>query len=493
MILTATRAGDPTDAQRFETGHGIVIIGRGADCDWTLPDPHRLLSKRHCRMSLEPGGWQVTDLSSNGMTLNGQALRQGAPQPLRHGDRLGMGAYEIVISLESDVEPAADAFAGIDQGYDSPFGHDPAGQRRVGDPFVAPGAEIITEAFDVGLPPAFGLSSPAPGRPGAGPHSGSAPDAVSDLQASFTPPRPAGQLLPEDWDAEPATSAPSQATGPAPASPPLPPTTSSPFEDDASLLHDAPLPSSSVPDHVPDISPPTPSIAPAPPPAPPAEPVPPAERGAAEDAAMRAFAAFARGAGLDGVPREAPEVALEQLGRAFRAYVVGLRRLMIARATVKGEFRIDQTMIRPFGNNPLKFATDDDDAMAALLGIGRQVGMSPEQAVADSLRDVRSHELALTRALNEAVRQLLADLAPQTIAAEMPAGPFDLLPLVRDTRAWRAYGTRHARTVEALDDSLEGVFGQAFARAYGAALNEIQAGDLGDEVSGPAARPGRRA
>jgi len=63
-----------------------------------------------------------------------------------------------------------------------------------------------------------------------------------------------------------------------------------------------------------------------------------------------------------------PAAALEALGAAFRALVSGLRLALIARSAIKGEFRIEQTVIRSRGNNPLKFSADDDDALLALLG-----------------------------------------------------------------------------------------------------------------------------
>jgi predicted component of type VI protein secretion system len=104
----------------------------------------------------------------------------------------------------------------------------------------------------------------------------------------------------------------------------------------------------------------------------------PASPPASGDAA--GFAAFAAGAGIAGTPTGEPSATLAALGAAFRATVSGLRRLLIARATIKGEFRMEQTMIRASGNNPLKFSADDNDALAALLCIGRQGGMTPAQA-----------------------------------------------------------------------------------------------------------------
>jgi hypothetical protein len=63
--------------------------------------------------------------------------------------------------------------------------------------------------------------------------------------------------------------------------------------------------------------------------------------------------------------------------------VSGLRSTLMARASIKDEFRIEQTMIRASGNNPLKFSLDDDDALATLLGTGRRTGMGAAEAIAD--------------------------------------------------------------------------------------------------------------
>ena len=115
---------------------------------------------------------------------------------------------------------------------------------------------------------------------------------------------------------------------------------------------------------------------------------------------------------------------MQALGAAFRAMVSGLRQALIARAEIKGEFRIEQTMIRSRGNNPLKFSADDEDALAALLGTGRRSEMSPAEAVSDALRDMRLHELATVAAMQAAVRELLAQFDPATFraAAEKEGG-----------------------------------------------------------------------
>ena len=51
---------------------------------------------------------------------------------------------------------------------------------------------------------------------------------------------------------------------------------------------------------------------------------------------------------------------MEAIGRSYRGLVEGLVDAR-ARASLKGEFRMAQTMIQPVQNNPLKFAPNVDE------------------------------------------------------------------------------------------------------------------------------------
>jgi type VI secretion system FHA domain protein len=167
---------------------------------------------------------------------------------------------------------------------------------------------------------------------------------------------------------------------------------------------------------------------------------------------------------------------MRTVGAAFRAMVSGIRHALIARAEIKGGFRIEQTMIRARGNNPLKFSADDDDALSALLGVGRRVDMQADAAVADALRDMRLHELATMAAMQDAVRAMLAQLDPARLRAEADQqGGMSLLPAQKKARAFEAYEKMHDRVTRALADDFDSVFGKSFARAYETALREISA------------------
>jgi type VI secretion system FHA domain protein len=266
------------------------------------------------------------------------------------------------------------------------------------------------------------------------------------------PPQPAvAEPLPMPFSS-PAAPEPVYAPPAAPAyAPPAPAVTESPFAEAA--------------DFAPVVPPP------------PAAPVPPPVAAPAAPGGTDALLlAFLAGAGMEGRKPDNAAETMRALGAAFRATVSGIRQALIARSSIKGEFRIEQTMIRARGNNPLKFSADDDDALSALLGVGRRLEVTPEAAIADALRDMRLHELATVAAMQEAVRALLAQLDPAKLRAEGEAGG-GMLPGQKKARAFEAYEKLHASVTRALADDFDSVFGKSFARAYEMALRDISAKD----------------
>lgn len=192
------------------------------------------------------------------------------------------------------------------------------------------------------------------------------------------------------------------------------------------------------------------------------------------DAALAA--AFLRGAGLSDATLPDQEKTLERVGAALRATVSGLRQTLMARASIKDEFRIVQTVIRPSGNNPLKFSLDDDDALATLLGTGRRGGMPADEAIAEAFDDLRMHELATVSAMQEAMRVLLAQFEPDSIEHKTAGNGLQIHPAQGKARAWDAFVQLHKSVTQALSDDFDSVFGKAFARAYEQAIDKLDAG-----------------
>ena len=134
-------------------------------------------------------------------------------------------------------------------------------------------------------------------------------------------------------------------------------------------------------------------------------------------------------------------------------------------------------MIQRTGNNPLKFSADDDDALVALIG-DRRTDMGAADAVGEALRDIRLHELATIRAMQSAVRALLAELDPSKLRHAAEHTGLNLFAVQKKANAWDAYEVLYARTFEAVSDNFDSVFGKAFAQAYERAMAEaVRAND----------------
>jgi pSer/pThr/pTyr-binding forkhead associated (FHA) protein len=80
-------------------------IGRAEDNDLTIEKP--TVSRHHALITEEADRWFLEDRGSfNGTFLNGSRIQPGVKVPLRHGDRVGLGAESVVFSApDSLVDP----------------------------------------------------------------------------------------------------------------------------------------------------------------------------------------------------------------------------------------------------------------------------------------------------------------------------------------------------------------------------------------------------
>ncbi|PBC03490.1 type VI secretion system-associated FHA domain protein TagH [Mesorhizobium sp. WSM3860] len=76
-------------------------IGR-ENCDWTLSDPDKIISGRHCEVRFQAGGFWLYDISRNGTFVNGSSQRMAGPHRLSHGDRMLIGRYVVAVSIDEE-------------------------------------------------------------------------------------------------------------------------------------------------------------------------------------------------------------------------------------------------------------------------------------------------------------------------------------------------------------------------------------------------------
>ena len=99
--------GEPPTVKTFDGVGGV--IGRGAACDWVIADPRRLMSSHHGLVSYRDGQYFLTDISSNGIGINGspERLCRGQVRLIGEGDVYQLGAVSICARL---IGPARQAY-----------------------------------------------------------------------------------------------------------------------------------------------------------------------------------------------------------------------------------------------------------------------------------------------------------------------------------------------------------------------------------------------
>jgi type VI secretion system FHA domain protein len=99
----------PRRSQLFGVTGGTV--GRASNNDWVLPDTNNFVSSHHAKVIFRAGKWLLEDTSRNGVFLNSsdQPLAQTGPAKLEDGDRLKIGEYDVLVSIDehSDFSPDA--------------------------------------------------------------------------------------------------------------------------------------------------------------------------------------------------------------------------------------------------------------------------------------------------------------------------------------------------------------------------------------------------
>ena len=104
LRISGSQTALPADRSMHVFGVGGGRIGRASDNDWVLPDRRRLLSNHHAVVRQRGGRWMITDTSSNGTFLNEDLspLGRDNSRPLRDGDRLRIGEYEMDVGISPD-------------------------------------------------------------------------------------------------------------------------------------------------------------------------------------------------------------------------------------------------------------------------------------------------------------------------------------------------------------------------------------------------------
>jgi type VI secretion system protein ImpI len=413
------------------TGKRSIDIGRDQHLDWTLPDPTRYVSGKHCEIHYRNQGYWLHDVSTNGTFLNGSEQRVRTPHELKDGDRLVIGHYMISVVID-DGGPA--------QAKSPPA----AAVAHAREPAAYP--ELWN--LDRDTPPPIDRhqimtprEAPRPVNPGFLDWAAGVPE-VEAPRARRAPSPRIDEAADMDWASGPSRAL--DVVEPAlPVSAPRrpiwkdedgPAAGASPFLPSQPPI--SPQPAGLEPPGV--ASRPQPRVAsPAPLPA-------PVERAADTASGQADFArSIARAAGLpeDFFAGADPHRLAEQLGELMRLSIANLMLLLQARTEAKRLARsATHTTIQATENNPLKFSPTPEDAIRILFGPKTHSYMEARHALEQGFDDLKMHQLKTYSAMQHAVTMLVADMDPAAIDKDLQEhdGPLDRMRS-RKSRLWDAF------------------------------------------------------
>jgi type VI secretion system protein ImpI len=403
-------------------GQRGIDIGRDQYLDWTLPDPSRFISGRHCEVRWRDGGYWLHDISTNGTFLDGADSRLKGPHRLRNGERFAIGHYIIVAAIDDEGEGAGPGLEG------APANAPPSYEdlwRPVGE--VAPPIDPKELKAPRDLQPVH-------------------PDFLDwavDVPTPYPPSQRAGR---EDG---PTAGDMSWAQGP----PKLPPASEA-----------SPVPSPRRPVWVSN-EPEGPWAAR------PAASTPAAVSGT-DGAAMAAdfIGLFARGAGLpeDTFTARDPAQFAEQLGQLMRLVAENVRQLLEARQMARRLSRnSNQTTVQALDNNPLKFAPSAEDALRIMFGPPTRSYLDAGRAFAQGFDNLKGHQLRTFSAMQHALRLMLGEFDPEVIE-NTAAADRGLAGMVgsRKARLWDIYVARWQARTQGRADGMLNAFMDYFADCY---------------------------
>jgi type VI secretion system FHA domain protein len=189
-----------------------------------------------------------------------------------------------------------------------------------------------------------------------------------------------------------------------------------------------------------------------------------------------ALQAFCRGAGIDpsAISPEAQAMLPLVAGQLLREAVVGLNDLAQARAKNAPASAVSPAT----GGNPLRTSSGVEEALTRLFESTGRLQGGPVASLRDVLQEAKEHEAAMHAAMRAGLEAMFGQLSPANIADQFEQGRARTLAPGQDPRPryWDHYAEFHRLLEQNAVDGLPRPFTEAFALAYAKAREEMRAG-----------------
>ena len=158
---------------------------------------------------------------------------------------------------------------------------------------------------------------------------------------------------------------------------------------------------------------------------------------------------------------------MENAGNILREFVLGASDMLASRTKVKNMFKMEETMVLPQYNNPLKVADDNRDALLQLLVGKKDDLLSPDEAVKQVCRDLKFHHDALLGAMTTAFLEFIDRFDPDVLQANFDGTlPKSFFTTLNRLRYWRMYNDLYPIMTHPGVGQFPHQYGESFVRSY---------------------------
>jgi type VI secretion system protein len=412
-------------------------IGRAPDNDWVLPDPSRIVSSHHCEIEYRGGAYWLKDTSTNGVFVNGadDPASVSGPVALHDGDRLRIGDYEVVCSVDTRIDflPAAaeehsaakhlDEHIGADLDVDSLF------QPRAEDSGAFQPRTVFGMTVPVSARP---IHKPQPEAPREHDPEPPASTGTPPRDARAEPPKPVAAMdAPPEWAMRTRALTRQELA-------------------DAMARRQSRIEAR--------------------------QQTQPFHQQATAWADLRsAVQAFCRGAGIETAALSAEAQSMLPLvaGQLLREAVVGLNDLAQTRARPGSP----AAAVQPNGSNPLRTSSSVEQALIRLFESHGRLYGGPVDALRDVLQEAKDHETAVQAATQAGLDELVGQLSPTSVADQFEQTRARTLVPGQDPRAkyWEHYTEFFRVITQNRGEGPPLVYTDAYAKVYAQTREDLRA------------------
>jgi len=109
LRITVTKQSDPSYTNNPEFNRFPIFLGRDEKNEVILPDPFKVVSRKHAKIIDTEGILQLIDLEAPNFTyLNDERINPNEENAIKSGDKVKIGEYELEMQIIKEKKQAAD-------------------------------------------------------------------------------------------------------------------------------------------------------------------------------------------------------------------------------------------------------------------------------------------------------------------------------------------------------------------------------------------------